>query len=95
LNAINYALGWGWQDTATLLSCALLLLLAFAISRRARERPKRCQGCGPKPVSGSRRVIVSTDVLRLGRRSGPTASGERGLEAKGAEDDRPSGQGHR
>ncbi len=80
---------WGWQDTATLVTCAFLLMLAFLLARRVKARTTvGCHGCSPHgPATLSPRaakVVIPTAGLRLGQRT-TAASGARGADRPGRE----------
>ncbi len=106
MSAPNDVFPWGWQDSATLVSCALLLALALWLARRVRGRQAGgCSGCaqGTATPRGATRVVIPTAGLRLGRREGGASGqrqtgrpgGEQRLEAERPEDDRTSEQRHR
>jgi hypothetical protein len=69
---VNDTIPWNWQDTATLIGCVSMLLLAFWIRRRLiKGKPGGCSsgGCGPGATpAGPTKVVIGTDQLSIGRK---------------------------
>lgn len=63
---------WGWQDTATLIGCVSILVLAFWIRRRMlKGKAGGCSSGGCGSGDGPRepeRVVISADALSIGRK---------------------------
>jgi|GEM_PF-3068682 len=68
---------WNWQDTATIIGCVSILLLAFWIRRRLLKTGSAaaggCNGCASNEDAATPRgpappLLIPTNALSIGRR---------------------------
>lgn len=74
---MNETIPWNWQDTATIIGCVSILLLAFWIRRRLQKpgAASGCSGCGSNeskaPPGPTPPLVIPMSSLSIGRHKRP------------------------